>query len=90
MAKKRYRPKRSLANCVRLTSDQPGQEGGRVIKTLGVTDVTDYRWRRSTEGCPYPGQSASRAGEGERTAPESVLDLTLDKMILKEAARGNF
>ncbi len=62
-----------------------------VIKALGVTDVTYYRWRQE-----YGGMSVSQAKrprelekENERLR-KAVSDLTLDKMILKEAVKGNF
>ena len=62
-----------------------------VIKTLGVTDVTYYRWRQEYGGMSVP--QAKRLKELEKENErlrKAVSDLTLDKMILKEAARGNF
>jgi putative transposase len=62
-----------------------------VIKALGITDVTYYRWRQE-----FGGMSVSQAKrlkelekENERLR-KAVSDLTLDKMILREAAKGNF
>jgi len=52
-----------------------------VIKALCVTDVTYYRWRQEYGGMSVPRPAPQGAGEGERTAPEGGLDLTLDKMI---------
>jgi len=59
----------------------------KVINSLGVTNVTYYRWRQEYGGdVRTPGQAPQGAGEGERAAPEGGLGPTLDKKILKEAA----
>ncbi len=62
-----------------------------VIKAIGVTDGTYFRWRQE-----FGGMSVSQAKrlkelekENERLR-KAVSDLTLDKMILREAAKGNF
>ena len=92
MAKKRYRPEEiigKLREADVLISQ--GKKVVEVIKTLGVTDVTDYRWRQEYEGMSVP--QAKRLKELEKENErlrKAVSDLTLDKMILKEAARGNF
>jgi len=68
-----------------------GKKVVEVIKALGVTDVTYYRWRQEYGGMSVP--QAKRLKELEKENErlrKAVSDLTLDKMILKEAARGNF
>jgi len=92
MSKKRYRPEEiigKLREADVLLSQ--GKKVVDVIKALGITDVTYYRWRQE-----YGGMSVSQAKrlkelekENERLR-KAVSDLTLDKMILKEAAKGNF
>ena len=92
MAKKRYRPEEiigKLREADVLISQ--GKKVVDVIKALGITDATYYRWRQE-----YGGMSVSQAKrlkelekENERLR-KAVSDLTLDKMILKEAAKGNF
>ncbi len=92
MSKKRYRPEEiigKLREADVLLSQ--GKKVVDVIKALGVTDVTYYRWRQE-----YGGMSVSQARrlkelekENERLR-KAVSDLTLDKLILKEAAKGNF
>ena len=63
----------------------------QVIKSIGVSDVTYYRWRKE-----YGGMNTSQAKrlkelEKENTRLRKVVsDLALDKLILKEAARGNY
>ena len=92
MAKKRYRPEEiigKLREADVLISQ--GKKVVEVIRTLGVTDVTDYRWRQEYGGMSVP--RAKRLKELEKENErlrKTVSDLTLDKMILKEAARGNF
>src|SRR5512134_185140 len=92
MSKKRYRPEEiigKLREADVLISQ--GKKVVEVIKALGITDVTCYRWRQE-----YGGMSVSQAKrlkelekENERLR-KAVSDLTLDKLILKEAAKGNF
>ena len=68
-----------------------GKAVGEVAKALGVTEVTYYRWRKE-----YGGMKVSQAKRMKELEKENdrlrraVSDLTLDKLILKEAARGNF
>ena len=67
-----------------------GKKVAEVVKALGVSEVTDYRWRQE-----YGGLSVSQARrlkelEKENTRlRKAVADLTLDKLILQEAGRGN-
>ena len=61
------------------------------MKAIGVTDQTYYRWRREYGGLKI--DQAKRLKELEKENQrlrKAVSDLTLDKMILAEAARGNF
>jgi transposase-like protein len=92
MSKKRYRPEEiigKLREADVLISQ--GKKVVDVIKALGITDVTYYRWRQEYGGMSVP--QARRLKELEKENErlrKAVSDLTLDKMILKEAARGNF
>jgi hypothetical protein len=61
-----------------------------VVKALGVTEVTYYRWRKELGGMKV--SQARRLKDLERENARlrrAVADLTLDKLILAEAARGN-
>jgi len=92
MPQKRYRPEEIIA---RLRKAEvllgEGKRVPEVVKALGVTEVTYYRWRRE-----YGGLSLSQAKHLKELERENlrlrraVSDLTLDKLILQEAARGNF
>ena len=61
------------------------------IRQIGVVEQTYYRWRKQ-----YGGMGIDQLKELKRLHKENeqlrraVSDLTLDKLILKEATRGNF
>ncbi|EME68332.1 transposase [Paramagnetospirillum marisnigri] len=68
-----------------------GRKVADVAKALSVTEVTYYRWRQEYGGMKV--SQAKRLKELERENDrlrKAVADLTIDKLILKEAARGNF
>ena len=92
MSKKRYRPEEivsKLREADILISQ--GKSVAQAIKALRVSEVTYYRWRKE-----YTGMSVSQAKRLKELEKENqrlrkaVSDLTLDKQILEEAARGNF
>ena len=61
------------------------------IRQISVTEQTYYRWKKK-----YGGMGTEQLKELKRLQKENehlrraVSDLTLDKLILKEAASGNF
>ena len=60
-------------------------------KAIGVTDQTYYRWRREYGGLKVVQAKRLKDLEVENgRLRRAVSDLTLDKLILQEAARGNF
>ena len=70
-----------------------GKKVAEVVKALGASEVTYYpcyRWRQE-----YGGMSVSQARRLKELERENarlrkaVADLTLDKLILQEAGRGN-
>jgi len=68
-----------------------GKKIPEVIKTLGIHEVTYYRWRKEYGGLQV--SQAKRLKDLERENARlrrAISDLTLDKLILQEAARGNF
>jgi transposase-like protein len=61
------------------------------IRSIGVTEVTYYRWRSEYGGTKLDQVKRLKELEVENARlRKAVSDLTLDKLILKEAARGNF
>ncbi|SFL64077.1 Transposase [Loktanella salsilacus] len=64
------------------------QEG---VRQIGVTVQTYYRWRKEYGGMSRDQLKRLKELEAENTRlRRAVSDLTLDKMILAEAARGNY
>ena len=62
-----------------------------VCRDLGVSEQTYYRWRREYGGMKL--SQAKRLKELEKENQQlkrAVAELTLDKLILKEASEGNF
>jgi transposase-like protein len=68
-----------------------GKSVREVCKTLNVSEHTYCRWRRE-----YGGMNTAQAKKLKDLEKEyqrlkrAVADLTLDNLILKEAAKGNF
>ena len=68
-----------------------GQSVADVIRTLGVTEVTYYRWRKEFGGLKTDQVRRMKDMEVEnQRLRKAIADLTPDKLILQEAARGNF
>ena len=68
-----------------------GQTVGQACRTLGIAEQTFYRWRREYGGLKVEQAKRLKALEQENARlRRAVADLTLDKLILQEAARGNF
>jgi len=62
-----------------------------VCRSLGVTEQTYYRWRKEFGALKMDQAKRLKEVEQENTRlRKAVAELTLDKLILKEAARGNF
>jgi putative transposase len=61
------------------------------VRDIGVTEVTYYRWRQEFGGLKSDQVKRMKDLEAENARlRRAVADLTLDKLILKEAASGNF
>jgi putative transposase len=68
-----------------------GQSVADAIRAIGVTEVTSYRWRKEFGGLKSDQVRRMKERETEnRRLRKAIADLTLDKLILQEAARGNF
>lgn len=62
-----------------------------VCKELGVSDATYYKWRKEYGGMQVSQAKRLKELEQENSRlKKAVAELTLDKLILKEAASGNF
>jgi transposase-like protein len=61
------------------------------VRRLGVQKVTYYRWRKEYGGMRVDQARRLKDLEQENVRlKRAVADLTLDKLILKEAAEGNW
>jgi transposase-like protein len=68
-----------------------GQRVGQVCRGLGIAEQTYYRWRREFGGMKV--SQARRLKELQREnsrLKRAVAELTLDKLILKEALEANY
>ena len=92
MAKRSYKPEEIVAKLRQVdVLHGQGMTIAGAIREIGVSEVTFYRWRKD-----YGGMRADQLkrlkelGKENERLRRAVFDLTLDKLILKEAARGNF
>jgi putative transposase len=68
-----------------------GQTIEEVVRQLGVSDATYYKWRKEYGGLQVDQAKRYRELEEEnRRLRKVIADLTIDNSILKEAARGNY
>ena len=92
MGKKRYTPEQIIGKLREAEVPLAQEEtAGQVCRTLGIAEQTFYRWRREYGGLKIEQARRLKALEQENTRlRRAVSDLTLDKLILQEAVRGNF
>ena len=68
-----------------------GKPVAEMCRSLGVTDSTYYKWRREYGGLKMDQAKRLKELEHENGRLRRVVaDLTLDKLILQEAASGKF
>jgi transposase-like protein len=61
------------------------------VRSIGVTEATYYRWRQEFGGLKLDQVRRLKELEAENVRlRKAVADLTLEKLILKEAASGNW
>ncbi len=92
MSRERYTPEQIIAKLreaeVRLSQ---GERVGGICRSLEISEQSYYRWRREYGGLKVDQAKRLKELEKENTRlRRAVSDLTLDKLILQEAARGNF
>ncbi len=92
MAKKRYTAEEIVAKLRQVdVLVSQGQNVADAIRQIGVSEVTYYRWRQEYGGLKTEQVKRLKELETENARlRRAVSDLTLDKLILREAARGNF
>ena len=68
-----------------------GKTVPEVCRMLEISEQTYYRWRNEYGGLKVNQAKRLKALERENARlRKAIADLTLDKLILKEAASGNF
>jgi transposase-like protein len=68
-----------------------GRSVADAVRSIGVTEVTYYRCRKEFGGLKVDQVKRLKDLETEnQRLRKAVADLTLDKLILAEAARGNY
>ena len=92
MSRKRYTPEEIIGKLreaeVRLSQ---GEKIGVICRALGVSEQSYYRWRREYGGLKVGHAKRLKDLEKENARlRRGASDLTLDKLILKEVAEGNF
>ena len=92
MPKKRHKPEEIVAKLRQVdVLVSQGQSIADAIRSIGVTEVSYYRWRREFGGLKTDQVKRMKELEAENARlRRAVADLTLDKLILKEAASGNW
>src|SRR5262249_17801400 len=92
MARKRYKPEEIVAKLRQVdVLVSQGQNMVDAIRQIGVSEVTYYRWRQEFGGLKSEQVKRLKDLELENSRlRKAVSDLTLDKLIVQEAARGTF
>ena len=92
MPRKSYKPEEIVAKLRQvdvLTSQ--GQSVADAMRSIGVSEVSYYRWRQEFGGLKSDQVKRLKDLETENTRRRrAVSDLALDKLILQEAVRGNY
>jgi hypothetical protein len=92
MARERRKPEEIVAKLRQVdVLMAQGKSIGEAVKTIAVTQTTYFPWRAEYGGMKSDQLKRLKELEVENASlRRAVSDLTLDKLILKEAARGNF
>ena len=92
MGRKRHTPEQIITA---LREAEVGLARGKSVKLmsreLGITEQTYYRWRREFGGMKVDQARRFKELEKENARlKRAVANLTVDKLILEEATKGNF
>ena len=89
MARKRHNPEEIVAKLRQVdVLTAQGRAVAEAVRTIGVTQVTYYRWRQDMRRDQVK-RPRELETENERLH-KAVSDPTLEKLILKEAASENW
>ena len=92
MSRKRPKPEEIVAKLRQVdVMVSQGQPVAEAVRSIGVTPFTYYRWRKEFGGLKTDQVKRLKELEKENERlRKAVSDLTLEKLILREAASGNF
>ena len=92
MAKKVHKPAEIVSKLRQVdVLHSQGMLVADAMRQISVSEVTFYRWRKEYGGLKADQLKRLKALEKEnQRLRRAVSDLTLDKLILTEASRGNF
>ena len=92
MARQRHKPEEIVAKLRQVdVLTAQGTSVAEAVRSIGVSEVTYYRWRQEYGGLKSDQVRRMKELEKEnQRLRQAIADLTLDKLILQEAARGNF
>ena len=90
MPRKRHKPEEIVAKLRQVdVLVSQGKPVADAVRDIGVTEVTYYRWQQEFGGLKSDQVNRMKDLEAENAwLRRAVADLTLDKLILKEAASG--
>jgi len=92
MNRKRYSPEKiiGLLREAEVALSQ-GLSVGQICRQLSISEQTYYRWRKQYGGLRISQVKRMKDIERENSRlKQAVAELTLDKVILKEALEGNY
>lgn len=92
MGRRHHKPEEIVARLrqVEVLTGQ-GEPVAEAVRSIGVTEATSYRWRSEYGGLKLDQVRRLKVLEQENgRLRKAVADLTLEKLILKEAASGNY
>jgi putative transposase len=92
MPRKRHKPEEMVAKLRQVdVLVAQGQSVADAVRSIGVTEVTYDRWRQEYGGLKADQVRRLKELETENARlRRAIADLTLDKLILQEAASGNY
>ena len=92
MPKKHHKPEEIVSKLRQVdVLHSQGSTVADAIRQIGVTEITYYRWRKEYGGLKTDQVRRIKELEKENLQlRRAVSDLTLDKLILQEASRGNY
>lgn len=92
MGQKHHKPEEIVAKLrqVEVLTGQ-GKAVADAVRAIGVTEATYYRWRAEYGGLKLDQVKRLKLLEQENgRLRRAVAELTLEKLVLKEAASGNW